>query len=140
MSTPHSDTDRALVEASCVLLRQFVCTDPDPIIADYALVRQAVHVVADHSDYQIFGICAETMAEAEVALQQYGQALGYEVTGAIAPAITGPTYIKFNPKTGRCHADSYIGTHRGVLLSCQSAYDQDVNETFGHLPMDLFDL
>jgi Domain of unknown function (DUF1824) len=138
MSTPTLDPDPALIQAACALLRQFTCTEPASETTDSALVRQAMRVVADHSDYQILGICAETLAEGEAALRSYGQALGYEVPVAIAPTITGPTYIKFNPKTGRCHADGYIGVHRGVLVSCQSAYDGDVNETFGHLPMDLF--
>lgn len=141
---PDSATmpDANLIQAACDLLRQFVCTTPaTPEMADYDLVRQAVRVVADYSDYQMLGICAENLEAATMALASYGPALGYDVTEAISSLRTdviGPTYIKFNPKTGRCHADNYIGAYRGVLISCQSAYEGDVNETFGHLPMDLF--
>jgi len=38
-----------------------------------------------------------------------------------------------------CYMKPYEGLHRVVLVACQSTYDGDVNETFGHLPLDLFD-
>ncbi len=107
-------------------------------LPDNALVRQALRLVAEHSDYQIFGICADTGDQATVALKAYLTALGYTTM----PTITAghdPVYLKFNPKTDRCHVAPYTGTHRGVLVSCQSAYDQGINETFGHLPLDLFE-
>ncbi len=140
----RAPVDRALIETACGLLRQFICTEPAPETTNADLVRQAVRIVADHSDYQILGICADSLTDAAAALQHYAAALGYEIPAAIQPAaiqpaVVGPIYVKFNPKTMRCHTDSYIGVHRGVLLSCQSAYDRDVNETFGHLPLDLFD-
>jgi Domain of unknown function (DUF1824) len=143
----------ALVDLACQLLRQFTCVPsaspdgmPTPPAVDPALVRQAVLVVADHSDYQILGICADGVAAAEAALTGYGRSLGYDLSPLLplaqhnpaAASITGPLYVKYNPKLGRCHVDRYIGEHRGVLVSCQSAYDGDINETFGHLPLDLF--
>ncbi len=122
------------------MLRRFICSSPesDPSLADYALVRQALLLVANHSDYQIFGICADNASQAAIALKSYLLALNYEDAPEFA-ASAGPIYVKYNPKTGKCHTDSYTGDHRGVLVSCQSAYDGDVNETFGHLPLDLFE-
>ncbi len=128
------------LEAAQQLLRQFICLDRRPVEADQGTIQQAVRLVADHSDFQILGICADDAAQAEQALFAYLAALGYEERPPIDPATPlGPIYLKYNPKTGRCHSDGYVGSHRGVLLSCQSAYDGDVNETFGHLPLDLFD-
>ncbi len=133
------DIENLTLDDAQKILRQFICIDqvtgenaPAP-----ALVRQALLLVADRSDYQIFGICADSSEQASQALNHYLAALGYELMPEVT-AIEGAVYVKFNPKTGRCHTDSYTGQHRGVLVSCHSAYDGDVNETFGHLPLDLF--
>lgn len=137
MAAPDSAT--LTLEEAQLLLRQFTCLDrlPPEAIPERSLVRQALLLVANHSDYQIFGICADSIEQATIALQRYMTGLGYEESPAV-PASEGIVYLKYNPKTGRCLTDTYVGTHRGVLVSCQSAYDGDVNETFGHLPFDLF--
>jgi len=121
------------------LLRLFTEGDrlPPQQLSPHDQVRQALHQVREHSDYQIFGICAAAIADATTSLKAYLAALGYDAPGEI-PTVEGAVYVKYNPKTGRCHVDSYIGEYRGVLVSCQSEYDGDVNETFGHLPLDLF--
>ncbi len=119
------------------ILRQFICTDQTSAPLDYAAIRAAVLTVADLSDYQILGICAETAEEGIQALSSYLKVLEYEVPET--RSIPGVIYIKFNPLTGRSHMEPYTGEHRGVLISCQSAYDDGVNETFGHLPIDLFE-
>lgn len=119
------------------ILRQFICNDPTRVSTDYALIRAAVSQVVDLSDYQIFGICAETARAGIQALSSYANAIGYDVPEI--PEQEGSVYIKFNPRMGRLQIEPYVGKHRGVLISCQSAYDQGVNETFGHLPLDLFE-
>lgn len=134
-----SDSVTLTVAEAQSVLRRFTCLDrlsPD-MIPDRSITRQALLLVANHSDYQIFGICADSVEQATTALTQYLAGLGYEES-PVVPALAGIVYVKYNPKTGRCHSDSYVGHHRGVLVSCQSAYDGDVNETFGHLPLDLF--
>ena len=105
--------------------------------SEKALIRQALLLLTELSDYQILGICADTAAEGLTALKTYSEALGYQPTLDLA-SIDGSVYIKFNPKTGLCYLDSYRGTHRGVLVSCQSAYEGGINEMYGHLPLDLF--
>ncbi|GAP97494.1 DUF1824 family protein [Leptolyngbya sp. NIES-2104] len=119
------------------ILRQFICTERSSEPLDYAAIREAVFIVADLSDYQILGICAETAEEGLKALSSYTSALKYDVPET--RSIPGTIYIKFNPLTGRSHMEPYAGEHRGALVSCQSAFDDGVNETFGHLPLDLFD-
>ncbi|MBD1925595.1 DUF1824 family protein [Trichocoleus sp. FACHB-90] len=99
-------------------------------------IRQALLLVTELCDNQILGICADTSEQGILALKTYAEALGYEVPQL--SAIDGSVYIKFNPKTGLCYLDSYTGEHRGVLISCQSAYDGGINEMYGHLPLDLF--
>jgi Domain of unknown function (DUF1824) len=121
------------------LLRLFTCIDsltPDQIPTHEA-IRAALSIVHEHSDYQILGICADDLAQGEKAMQAYIESFGYKFVPTV-PTVEGPIYIKYNPKLRSCHSDRYVGTHRGVLVSCQSAYDGDVNELFGHLPLDLF--
>ncbi|KAM3106298.1 DUF1824 family protein [Phormidesmis sp. 146-33] len=120
------------------ILRQFICVDR-PAGLDSDLIRSALLRVVNHSDYQIFGICADSLEQGKQTLSSYLSALNYEAMPDISGVIEGAVYIKHNPKTDRSHAEPYTGVHRGVLVSCQSAYDGDVNETFGHLPIDLFD-
>ncbi|HEY9621678.1 MAG TPA: DUF1824 family protein [Crinalium sp.] len=120
------------------ILKQFDCANPaSDIAADSETIRQSVLLVAQHSDYQILGICADTIDEGRLALETYAKALDY--APQLAPSsLDGPVYIKFNPKTGLCYADSYLGHYRGVLVSCQSAYESGVNTMYGHLPLNLF--
>ena len=136
---PTLDSDNLTLESAQKVLRRFLCIDQtsDFPFPPHSLIRQALLLVANHSDYQIFGICADTFSQAEAALTAYLKALDYEEHPKVA-ALEGPVYIKYNPKKGRCLIEPYTGQHRGVLVSCQSAYDGDVNETFGHLPLDLF--
>lgn len=124
------------------LLRQFICLNRKPSSPklEYAIVREALQLVVDRSDFQIFGICADSTAQGQQALHRYLAALGHDERPQAVPSTDSAVYIKYNPKTERCHAEPYTGNHRGVLVSCQSADDADINETFGHLPIDLFDV
>lgn len=120
------------------VLQQFICVDsasPQPF--DYALIREALLLVASLSDYQILGICADNAEQGLRSLSSYSTALGYETLPEIR-AISGAVYIKYNPMRERAYMEPYTGVHRGVLVSCQSDYSDGVNDTFGHLPLDLF--
>lgn len=136
-----SNSTALTLEAAQKLLRQFTCLDllsqePRP---DSVCVREALLLVREHSDYQIFGICAETADQAISALHAYLQALDYPEKPVPSVSVDGPVYLKFNPKSQLCYLNSYPGHHRGVLVACQSAYEGDVNEMFGHLPLDLWE-
>lgn len=121
------------------ILKPFNCIEGKSVnsASEKALIRQALLLLADFSDYQILGICADTADQGLTALKTYSKALGYEPTLDLA-SIDGSVYIKFNPKTGLCYLDAYTGIHRGVLVSCQSSYEGGINEMYGHLPLDLF--
>jgi hypothetical protein len=135
---PTLNSENLTLEAAQALLKQFLCVEPSASVTlDLALVRQALLLVAAHSDYQILGVCAESIDQATTALETYLRALGYDGTPEISP-LEGVVYVKFNPQRDRCHVAPYDGPYRGVLVSCQSANEGDVNETFGHLPLDLF--
>ena len=138
------------VRAAIELLQQFTIIDTAmdasnllssvnklPAELSRELVYEALTLVLDGSEYQLIGICAENYAEGALALQQYLAAFGYEIEPSFSDPGQ-PIYIKYNSKTEGCYAKPYDGDHRGVIISCQSSYDDDVNETFGHLPLDLF--
>jgi hypothetical protein len=130
----ENNLDLATAQA---ILKQFDCDRPAPTL-DQTTVRSALACVAHHSDYQILGICADSLDQGIAALQAYATALGYAIAPDALTPIDGSIYIKFNPKSGLLYANPYTGEYRGVLVSCQSSYDDGVNEMFGHLPLTLF--
>lgn len=100
-------------------------------------IYNALTIVLNESEHQNLGICAANHSEGLLALQQYLAAFGEEVQ----PTCADPgkaIYIKYNSETQSCYSEPYDGLHRGVLVSCRSSYDDGVNETFGHFPLDLF--
>lgn len=139
MSTQNS-TNLTVQEAQKIL-KPFNCVEGKSVNseAEKAVVRQALLLLTEHSDYQILGICADTAAQGLSALNTYSDALGYKPNLDLSSEpVEGSVYIKFNPNTGLCYLDSYTGTHRGVLVSYQSSDEGGVNEMYGHLPLDLF--
>ena len=140
------------IRAAIELLQQFTIIDA-AINASTSLSRvkelppelsresiyEALTLVLDGSEYQLIGICAENYEEGALALEQYLAAFGHETRPTFGNPGQ-PIYIKYNSKTEGCYSKPYDGDHRGVIVSCQSSYDDDVNETFGHLPLDLFAL
>lgn len=137
MSTSNS-TPLSISDAQA-LLAPFNCIESQPVVSDAEKekLRQALALLAEQSDYQIFGICADTAAQGLSALKTYAQALGYQPNLDLTP-IEGAVYIKYNGNSGLCYIDSYTGEHRGVLVSCQSSFEGGINEMYGHLPLDLF--
>ena len=136
-----TDSTSAAILAAQHLLRQFMSIDGATARGlEPEAVRAAVAIVAQASEYQILGVCADNAAQGFAALNSYLAALGYAEQPAMSDitAANSAIYIKYNPKRDRCYTDRYTGAHRGVLVSCQSAYEHEVNETFGHLPLDLF--
>ncbi len=132
------------LQAAHTLLKAFDGLTPKTIASETERqqVQQALLEVAKQSDYQILGICADTVEQGYQALKSYAIALGYEPVGASEPeakSMTGAIYLKFNPKLGSCYLAPYEGTHRGVLVACQSAYESGLNEMYGHFPADLFE-
>lgn len=133
--------DMTLAQAQTTL-RAFTCvneptSEPTPS-PNLALVREALLQVTRHSDYQLLGVCADTFEKGIIALQSYLKALGYP-SEINLNGMPGSVYIKFNGKVGSCYLDSYTGIYRGVLVSCQSQLPEGVNETYGHLPLSLFE-
>jgi len=137
MSIPNHQNLTA--EEAKKLLNKFNCLDIAPVLkpSEKSVIRSALILLTNLADYQILGICADTAEEGILAMKDYSLALGYEAPNNL-PTTEGPVYIKLNGKNGLCYLDSYAGHHRGVLVSCQSDDEGEINEMYGHLPLDLF--
>ncbi|NJL68022.1 MAG: DUF1824 family protein [Microcoleus sp. SM1_3_4] len=138
----HQNPTNLTVEKAQQILKDFTCLDMKSVasVAQKQELREALLLVADLSDYQMLGVCATSTEEGFAALETYLKALGYQPVfdSNAVPAFTGSVYIKFNTLKGSYYVDSYTGTYRGVLVSCQSAAEDGVSGTYGHLPLDLF--
>ncbi|MDY6781240.1 MAG: DUF1824 family protein [Cyanobacteriota bacterium] len=124
------------------LLKTYSCIQTRTVESDVEKeqLRQALLLLTQASDYENLGICADSAEQGFTALTSYLKAMGYEtalenVNLTEAPA---PIYIKFNTQKLAHYCDRYVGEYRGVLVSCQSE-DDEVNGTYGHLPLDLFE-
>jgi hypothetical protein len=110
-----------------------------PGSASYEQLHVALTTLSTQSDYAILGICADTTAQAERVLESYLKALNHEPPmPQIEPLEATGIYLKFNPRTGRCHTDSYAGKERGVIVSFHSPEFGAVNDTYGNLPLNLY--
>ncbi|NJL88312.1 MAG: DUF1824 family protein [Leptolyngbyaceae cyanobacterium SM1_1_3] len=105
--------------------------------AESAKVRQALDQLNQASDYQTLGICADTLAAAKAAMESYLRALGVEVTLSL-PEKSEAVYLKFNTLKGLWYLDDYGGSSRGVLITYHASELDEVNGTYGPLPLTLF--
>ena len=114
----------------------------NPSSANHEQLREALVSLSALADYKIFGICADTTAQAALVLESYLKALDQELSmpkiESIESLVTTGVYLKFNPRTGKCYADAYPGTERGVIVSFHSPEFGEINDTYGNLPLDLY--
>jgi hypothetical protein len=111
----------------------------NPSSANHEQLREALGALSALADYQIFGICADTTSQAALVLASYLKVLDEELPMPEVESLeTTGIYLKFNPRTGRCHADPYTGTERGVIISFHSPEFGEINDTYGSLPLDLY--
>ncbi len=125
------------------ILHKFTCQDIKLVESqeEKAITRAAILLLANLSDYQILGICADSTNEALYTLASYLEALDYNTTlmnESNFNSIEGSVYMKFNGMKESYIMESYTGKYRGVLVSCQSAEATGINGTYGYLPLDLF--
>jgi hypothetical protein len=129
------------IEEALQLLKEYGCIQVKIAVLpeEKETLRQAILLVNQGSEYINLGICASHPEEALKALKEYLIALGYEakIDPIATPSLEGSIYLKYNTKKQSYYTDSYTGTYRGVLISCQSENDQLVG-TYGHFPLDLF--
>ncbi|MFE4104751.1 DUF1824 family protein [Almyronema epifaneia] len=135
-----ADLNPQTIRAIRKSLLRFSCLDVPPRLteAEAAEIRQFLQQLNEASDYQTLGICADSVAEAKVAMESYLKALGVDVVLNL-PEKSGAIYLKFNTLKGMWYLDDYSGPSRGVLVSYHAAATDEVNGTYGPLPLDLFE-
>jgi hypothetical protein len=124
---------KLLKEYSCIQIKQAESE------TEKENLRQAIKLITSLSEYENIGICADNYQQGFLALSSYLKALGYEANLNLdsLPKGEDSVYIKFNTQKMNYYLDSYTGTYRGVLISCQGEDDSIVG-TYGHFPLDLF--
>jgi hypothetical protein len=102
-------------------------------------VREALLQFSGAADYETLGVCADTLAAGQSAVEQYVEALSRPIQLALDDRA-GPVYIKFNTSKGAWYLDDYPGSSRGVLVSFHASDPEVdiVNGTYGPFPLDLF--
>ncbi|MFN5764330.1 MAG: DUF1824 family protein [Pseudanabaena sp.] len=101
-------------------------------------ICEALDYLTKQADYHIFGICADTTAEALQALQNYADHFRYELPNADLSAIIDGVYLKYNPRSRRYHLDNYKGAYRGVLISLQTDFTEGYSGPHGNFTLYLF--
>lgn len=141
MTTSPSFPAAADIAAIRQRLNQFSCLTTPPALSDAeaAQVRADLGHFNEWSDYQTLGICANTLAEGQRALEAFLLALGVSVSLDL-PAREGTVYLKFNTLKGAWYLDDYSGLSRGVLITFHTSDPEvvEVSGTYGPFPFDLF--
>lgn len=123
-------------------LARFSCLDTPPDLSadERAEIRRVLLLFSEAADYETLGVCADTLAAGQAAVERYVEALSRPISLNL-DARSGPVYIKFNTLKGAWYLDDYPGTSRGVLISyhASEAAVDEVNGTYGPFPLDLFD-
>ncbi|MGB3309484.1 MAG: DUF1824 family protein [Nodosilinea sp.] len=122
-------------------LNQFSCltTPPQLSEAEATQVRADLGCFNEWSDYQTLGICANSLAEGQQALEAFLVALGVSVSLDL-PTREGAVYLKFNTLKGAWYLDDYSGVSRGVLITFHTSDPEvaEVSGTYGPFPFSLF--
>lgn len=135
------DSKNLTLEEAQAILKEYSYTQIKPVEseAEKQRLRQAILLVCSLSEYENLGICADNTEAGLAALSSYLKALGNTTKFSIEnfPQSSTPVYIKFNTQKQSHYLDSYLGSYRGVLISCQSE-DERLTGTYGHFPLDLW--
>lgn len=103
------------------------------------LIKKALLLRVQAADYTMLGICADSLVAGSTTLGSYLDAFGATMPDLLAEESELPgIFVKYNGKTGTCYASAYLGTERGVIVSCYSPDTDGNNATYGALPLDLF--
>lgn len=139
MTSNHSDAPD--YQAIRKRLARFSCLDTPPEMSDAerSEVRKALLQFSEAADYETLGVCADTLAVGQAAVERYVAVLSRPIQLELDDRV-GPVYIKFNTLKGAWYLDDYSGTSRGVLVSFHASDPATdiVNGTYGPFPLDLF--
>jgi hypothetical protein len=137
----ESETEQKAIAESVKLLKIYSCNTNHqaPSETETKELREALLLVAQESEWENLGVCANNLKQGLNALQSYLTALGYsyDFTQQQVENSAESVYIKFNTKKMNYYADSYTGNSRGVLVAMQGD-DEAIIGTYGYFPLNLF--
>ena len=136
-----SQSTNLTVDEALKILKLYSCVQVTntELLAEPEQLRQALLLITSLSQSENLGVCADNSQQGFTALASYLKALGYQSNfeQVNVSQSSEPVYLKFNTQKMSYYLDKYIGSYRGVLVSCQSEDDKIVG-TYGHFPLDLF--
>lgn len=96
--------------------------------------------IVNLSDDQNLGICANNQQEAFNTLTDYLTALNcqFEIKNQGNINENEPVYLKFSTERKSYTIENYTGEYRGVLITIFADQNQEIEGTYGHLPLNLF--
>jgi Domain of unknown function (DUF1824) len=108
--------------------------------SQWQTLRDALLFLQQHSEFQIFGVCAPSAAIACLSLKAYLNAFEYESLGISFQDLPSdrPIYLKYNSRNQSLYHDIYVGKYEGVLVSYHSNFSEDYSGTHGYFPLDLW--
>jgi hypothetical protein len=88
------------------------------------------------------GVMAPDSRAALAALRSFEQALGWASLAGPEQdeGIEGPVFLKGHQRSGQVVLREEAGLGQGVLLTGHSAANPDLEDTWGPLPLDFFDV
>ena len=140
----YPDSIPLTIPEAQTLLKGFICNEVIPEITqeEQVKIQQALLLLTRESEYQMIGICADSMAQALTTLTHYLKSFQYSINVEenALDAMEGAVYLKFNGRTKGFYVSPYYDQYRGVLISFQSTEENGINGVYGHFPLDLFNL
>lgn len=130
--------DLAGLRALCGL-RSAPALSPDQAAA----LRLELQPLLQRCDWFTIGIMAPSASVALLALRAVEQANGwlaleFDPAGEALEAIEGPVFLKGNQNTGRFLVRREAGLGEGILITGHSPAEPDAEDTWGPLPLDVF--
>ena len=138
MSEP--ETNNLTIPEAVKLLKVYSCnTEPQNLDIKAIKLRKALLLVAQESEWENIGICADNLTQGLNSLKNYLAALGYhyDFSPEDKDISDESVYIKFNTQKMSYYTDKYLGSERGFLIATQGE-EEAVLGTFGYFPLDLF--
>lgn len=123
------------------ILKEYSCLELKVINSEEErqILLGALKLIVNLSDEQNFGICASTNIEALETLNNYLQNLGYEHKIIIdLPLENKSVYLKFSTQKKSYNLSDYQGEYKGVLITIFSDSHDEIQGTYGYLPLNLF--
>lgn len=119
-------------------------TAPTLSVSERQELRAALQPRMAACDWFTIGVMAPSGPAAATALHACEAALGWQPleldpASPLPSAIEGSSFLKGNQNTGRFQLRPETGLGNGVLITGHSVANPDAEDTWGPLPLDLFD-